>query len=76
MAVTLDPQLLEILACPSDDHAPLRPGTPADPEADALTCTSCGRQFPVTDGIPVLLLDEATVPEVPENPDPEPDPEQ
>jgi uncharacterized protein YbaR (Trm112 family) len=76
MAVTLDPQLLEILACPSDDHAPLRPGTPADPEADALTCTSCGRQFPVTDGIPVLLLDEATVPEAPENPDPEPDPEQ
>jgi uncharacterized protein len=62
MAVTLDPQLLEILACPSDDHAPLRPGTPADPDADALTCTSCGRQFPVTDGIPVLLLDEATMP--------------
>lgn len=63
MAVTLDPQLLEILACPSDDHAPLRPGTPADPDADALTCTSCGRQFPVRDGIPVLLLDEATTAE-------------
>jgi hypothetical protein len=62
MAVTLDPQLLEILACPSDDHAPLRPGTPADPDADTLTCTACGRQFPVTDGIPVLLLDEATTP--------------
>ena len=62
MAVTLDPQLLEILACPSDDHAPLRVGTPADPEADALTCTSCGRQFPVNDGIPVLLLDEAVLP--------------
>ncbi len=62
MAVTLDPQLLEILACPSDDHAPLRAGTPDDPGADALTCTSCGRQFPVRDGIPVLLLDEATQP--------------
>jgi uncharacterized protein YbaR (Trm112 family) len=62
MAVNLDPQLLEILACPSDDHAPLRTGTPADPEADALTCTSCGRQFPVNDGIPVLLLDEASPP--------------
>jgi uncharacterized protein len=62
MAVNLDPQLLEILACPSDDHAPLRAGTPDDPEADALTCTSCGRQFPVNDGIPVLLLDEATPP--------------
>jgi uncharacterized protein YbaR (Trm112 family) len=60
MAVTLDAQLLEILACPSADHAPLRVGTPGDPEADALTCTECGRVFPVRDGIPVLLLDEAT----------------
>jgi uncharacterized protein YbaR (Trm112 family) len=63
MAVTLDPQLLEILACPSEDHAPLRTGTPTDPDADVLTCTSCGRQFPVNDGIPVLLLDEAVLPE-------------
>jgi uncharacterized protein len=58
VAVELDPQLLEILACPSPDHAPLRPGSPDDPAADALTCTSCGRVFPVRDGIPVLLLDE------------------
>jgi uncharacterized protein YbaR (Trm112 family) len=62
MAVNLDPKLLEILACPSDDHAPLRAGSPADPEADVLTCTSCGRQFRVEDGIPVLLLDEAIEP--------------
>ncbi|MFD8494424.1 Trm112 family protein [Amycolatopsis sp. NPDC059657] len=63
MAVTLDAQLLEILACPSPDHAPLRAGSPGDPEADALTCTECGRVYPVRDGIPVLLLDEATTPE-------------
>lgn len=63
MAVQLDPRLLEILACPSDDHAPLHAGTPTDPEADVLTCTSCGRQFRVDDGIPVLLLDEAIEPE-------------
>ncbi|MET8848220.1 Trm112 family protein [Amycolatopsis sp. NPDC004625] len=62
MAITLDAQLLEILACPSPDHAPLRAGAPDDPEADALTCTECGRVYPVRDGIPVLLLDEATVP--------------
>ena len=66
MAVQLDPQLLEILACPSADHAPLTPGAPGDPDADVLTCTSCGRAFPVRDGIPVLLLDEATEPARPE----------
>ncbi|KMS65897.1 Trm112 family protein [Prauserella rugosa] len=59
MAVTLDPQLLDILACPCDAHAPLTPGTPGDPSADVLSCTSCSRRFPVRDGIPVLLLDEA-----------------
>lgn len=63
MAVRLDPQLLEMLACPSPDHAPLRVGTPADPDAEALTCTSCGREYPVVDGVPVLLLDEAVLPE-------------
>ncbi|NIJ10746.1 hypothetical protein FHU38_001090 [Saccharomonospora amisosensis] len=62
MAVTIDAGLLEILACPSPDHAPLTPGSPDDPDADALTCTACGRVFPVRDGIPVLLLDEATPP--------------
>jgi len=62
MAVELDPQLMDILACPTDDHAPLRTGTPADPDADVLTCTSCGRSYPVRDGIPVLLIDEAVLP--------------
>lgn len=62
MAVKLDAQLLEILACPTPDHAPLRAGSPADPEADALTCTECGRVYPVRDGIPVLLIDEAGTP--------------
>ena len=65
VAVELDPQLMDILACPSEDHAPLRVGTPDDPEADMLTCTACGRRFPVIDGIPVLLLDEATAPATP-----------
>ena len=56
----LDPVLLEVLACPADHHAPLMLGSPSDPEADALTCSDCGRVFPIRDGIPVLLLDEAT----------------
>jgi uncharacterized protein len=59
MVVGLDPQLLEILACPCPQHGKLSSGTAVDPEADALTCTACGRSFPVIDGIPVMLLTEA-----------------
>ena len=70
MAFILDPQLLEILACPCAEHAPLTVGTPSDPTADALTCTSCGRSFPVVDGIPVLLLDDAFRDTPPEEPRP------
>ena len=59
MAVNLDAALMEILACPCPAHAQLRSGTAVDPDANALTCTACGRSFPVTDGIPVMLLHEA-----------------
>ncbi|MFC5140153.1 Trm112 family protein [Actinomycetospora rhizophila] len=60
MPLGLDADLLEILACPAPDHGALRPGTPEDADAATLTCTVCGRRYPVTDGIPVLLLSEAT----------------
>ena len=53
----LDPLLLEILACPCEQHAPVEP---APDGAQALLCTRCGTSFPVRDGIPVMLLDEAT----------------
>lgn len=56
--MSLDPQLLEILACPDTHHAPLD----YDPAAQTLTCTECGRIFEVRDDIPVLLLDEARQP--------------
>ncbi|ASO22505.1 hypothetical protein FHR81_004138 [Actinoalloteichus hoggarensis] len=59
MSVTLDARLLEILACPCPEHGALVVGTPEDSDADLLTCTSCDRRFPVQEGIPVLLLDEA-----------------
>jgi uncharacterized protein YbaR (Trm112 family) len=59
VAVELDPVLLEVLACPDTHHSPLLVGTAEDPDASALTCSTCGRIFPVRDGIPILLLDEA-----------------
>ena len=54
----VEPALLALLACPSDDHAPLREETRA--EGPVLVCTVCASSFPITDGIPVLLADDAT----------------
>jgi uncharacterized protein YbaR (Trm112 family) len=56
--MSLDPLLLEILACPRPDHAPLRKDTLAG--APVLVCTSCDLAFPIRDDIPVMLVDEAT----------------
>lgn len=50
-----DTSLLELLACPSC-HAALE----ANDAESSLDCTGCGLRYPVRDGIPVLLIDEAT----------------
>lgn len=49
----IDPKLLSVLACPAPHHAPV------EQRGDLLVCTECGLGFPVRDGIPVMLLDEA-----------------
>jgi uncharacterized protein YbaR (Trm112 family) len=54
----LDPLLLEILACPCEAHGALE----VDSQRALLVCTVCHRGFPVRDGIPVMLLDEAIPP--------------
>jgi uncharacterized protein YbaR (Trm112 family) len=54
----LDPLLLEILACPCEVHAALE----VDVDRRLLVCSVCRRGFPVRDGIPVMLLDEAVPP--------------
>lgn len=53
----IDKELLEILACPAC-KSPLRE------EGDRLICSgnSCGLRYPVKDGIPVMLVDEAEKP--------------
>jgi len=55
--MSIDPALLEIFACPQC-HAPL------SETDDELVCTSadCALAYPVRDGIPVLLVDEARRP--------------
>ncbi|NBN88950.1 MAG: Trm112 family protein [Actinobacteria bacterium] len=55
MSSVLDPRLLEILACP-DDKGPL--WFVAD--EDRLYNPRLKRSYDVRDGIPVMLIDEAT----------------
>jgi len=47
-------ELLDILVCP----ACKKPLTLSTTETE-LMCHQCGRAFPIRDGIPILLLDEA-----------------
>jgi hypothetical protein len=50
----VDPKLLEILVCPLT-KGPLR----YDPEADELISDKAKLAFPIRDGIPIMLADEA-----------------
>lgn len=50
----VDPKLLEILVCPLT-KGPLR----YDTAADELISEQAGLAFPVRDGIPIMLVDEA-----------------
>ena len=56
----IDEELLEILACPAC-RAPVRL------ENDRIVCTGaqCGLRYPIRDGIPVMLVDEAEKPQRP-----------
>ena len=58
----LDPKLVQILACPAcDNRPPLRLAHPNLAE-ETLICDQCHRVYPVRDGIPILLPEEATIP--------------
>jgi len=48
----IDKELLSILACPACRADVV--------EKDGkIVCVSCGRQYPVRNGIPIMLVDEA-----------------
>ena len=53
--MTLDPKLLEILVCPA-----CRVAVTPLPGDTGVACAGCGRTYPVRDGIPVMLVEEAT----------------
>ena len=55
--MALDSKLLEILACPVCKER-LDP----TPDEAGLACPKCHRIYPVEDGIPVMMVDRATMP--------------
>jgi uncharacterized protein len=59
--MTLDRALMEIVRCPACLGTFAEPASPgAAPEE--LSCTQCGNVYPVRNGVPVLLVDEARRP--------------
>lgn len=50
----IDPTLAEILVCPMDKADLIE-----DAEASRLECSECHRRYPVREGIPIMLVDEA-----------------
>jgi uncharacterized protein YbaR (Trm112 family) len=52
----VDPQLLEVLACPM-----CKTEVTLTPDGTGLVCHSCRRRYAIVDDIPIMLVEEATV---------------
>lgn len=50
----IHPDLAAVLVCPVD-----RGKLSEDVEGSQLVCANCDRHYPVRDGIPIMLIDEA-----------------
>lgn len=48
----IDKELLDILACPACKGN-------VELKEDRIVCKKCGKRYPVKNGIPVMLIDEA-----------------
>lgn len=57
MNSSINPSLLEILACPCPAHAAVE----LSEAENKIVCSKCETKFPIKDGIPVMLLGEAEV---------------
>ncbi len=53
--MSVDPQLLEILVCPS-----CKGDLDYRESESVLVCRDCSLSYPVRDDIPIMLIDEAT----------------
>jgi len=53
-------ELLDILACPACDE---RPPVKLSGDQKFLVCDKCGRHYPIREDIPVMLVDEAVIPQ-------------
>jgi uncharacterized protein len=60
MAFMMLKKLLEILVCPV---AECRKPLTLSADEQSLQCTGCRRIYPVRDGIPILLVEQAQMPE-------------
>ncbi len=54
--MAVDPELLEILACPACKTPVVLVN-----DGKGLKCNQCHRVYPIKDDIPVMLIDEAVV---------------
>jgi len=52
--MTIDKELLEILACPE-----CKGEVTLNKTGDGIACAHCSLVYPIKDGIPVMLVDEA-----------------
>ncbi|MGE3804315.1 MAG: Trm112 family protein [Gemmataceae bacterium] len=51
------PELLEILRCPMDPS-----NTRVTLDGDRLVCERCRLRFPIKDGLPIMVVEEAELP--------------
>jgi hypothetical protein len=58
MSGRIDPELLRILVCPKC-KGELDVKRDAEGAEASLDCTACALSYPVDDGIPVMLVEEA-----------------
>ena len=52
----IDKELLEILCCPADKGE-------VEEKNGKIICLKCGRCYPIKEGVPIMLVEQAELPE-------------